>query len=275
MPGTRAPFGDIPVDGVLAELQGLRGGKRLQQTIAKFAQILANRDGMENTPKLFSASQAASLSAPAVVECPGENLLLQAQNAEQQTVAELVVFGTVASGNYTTVYARMPGALGNGIRLVIATPGTAAAVDSLQDTSTPTVTWTPETGDVDTSISTLNSTSKLVWAVKTGTGGTLASQSSTALAGGIGAGVRVYVGAALVADNTEYGARFDGSADGTYVQYWDNDFVTISIDDADLAVGKAVPTGRTALTAVVSHIVLRLEWIQPKFQTSISIGVKA
>jgi hypothetical protein len=201
--------------------------------------------------------------------------LVLSQDAAIQAPSSLVVWGTVLSGNYTTIYQRTPGTIGNDTIIVIATPNGAAAVDSLETTATPTVTWTPEGASVDNSITALNAASKLVYAVKTGTGGTIASQTATNLTGGVGAGIRAYIGDLLIQDASAHGASFVGTSNDSWISRWETGYVDLVIDDADLAVGEAVPTDRTALTAVVSQISARLEWTRPLFEAHYALNVQA
>lgn len=241
------PFlGALSPEGVAANLPALRGGKRLKQAIAGVSDALSRASSSANRPNIYAATGDVSLGGAATVSFYGENFLLKGLSNPTQEVASLRVFGT--STDYVTVYSRVPGAIGNSVLLVINAPGTAAAADSLVTSATPTVTWTPETGDVDASITALNAGSKLVYAVKTGTGGTLAAQASTALAGGRGVGIKLRVGQLVAQDGTAAGVSRAGTSNGTYVSRWESGRIDVVVDDADLAAGQAVPAGVT-LTA--------------------------
>lgn len=263
-------LGDVSLSAVLADFPSLKGGKRLMQAIGAVAKAGAIRDTYDGIPFIHSVEDTVSLSGPKTIELNGENLHIKAVDRAQQVQESLVVWGTVESGNYVMVKSRVPG--DHGVQLNILAAGSAAAVDNYG--ATPSVDWTPETGDVDASIAALNSTSKLLYAEKVGTGGTIAIQAATALAGGKGEPLNFYLGALLAQSTADFGSVEPGTANGTYVSKWELDHIEIQIDDADLAVGEAVPTGRSALQAGGS-VAARFEWTRPRFELHVPLQVVA
>lgn len=277
MTQSRIPFGDLSLSATLANFQRLRGGKRLNQAIAAFGQAMAERDTNLNVPQITSSSKAVSLSAPvADIQLAGSNFLVPSQDSAPQAVASMVVFAGAGPTDIVTVYSRMPGAIANNIELTIATPGgVASAVDSGQTTATPKVLWTPKTGDVAGSIAALNTSSKLLWAVAGAGAPVIGAQAATKMSGGVGKGVRLYLGQSLVQDASVAGATFAGSAAGTHIRKWTSTLVDINVSHLDLAVGKAVPTGGAALVAVEGLVSVRLEWTRPLFEATYPLSVVA
>lgn len=259
--------------GIDAGLNRVEGSRSLQLAIATIANTLSRADGRVLYPKLGSTTVGISKTGASTVQCGGARLLQKGRNVPLQAVASVVVFGTVT--DFVTVFARFPGKLGNGILLTVATPGTAAVSESDLDTDAPKVEWTPEAGDVDASIAELNASSKLVYAVKSGTGGTLAAAAEQALAGGEGPGCRYHVGKKIIQDTTAYGTSFAGSVNGSHIALHNDDFVSFRTSHLDIVAGEALPTGATAPTAVQGLVRLGVEWVNPRILEQIDALVIA
>jgi hypothetical protein len=266
-------FGDISLSAINAGFQGLRGGKRTRQLISAVAQALADRDTFKEMPLIMGADAAVSLGGAQDIQVFGQNFLVPSQDAGKQAKSYVDIFKD-NDNDFVRVYAISPGKLGDNIEVTVAAAGTAAVADSDEATTAPKVLLTPETGDVDASIAAWNA-SKLVYAVKFGTGGTIASSLSQNLDNGRGEGVRLVLGNKVFQDTSEHGSLFVGSGNGTYIKQWEEDHILFAVGNADLAVGEAVPTGKNALTAVESHLLLRLEWVRPLFEAQFPLAVKA
>jgi hypothetical protein len=95
------------------------------------------------------------------------------------------------------------------------------------------------------------------------------------MAGGVGAGIRFYLGEFLVQDASQNGATFVGSAATSHIRSWEANKIVVNVDELDVAPGKALPAGFTALTAVEAHLLLRMEWARPLFEAHFPLAVKA
>lgn len=264
-------LGFLSLTGVVSELLGLKGGYKLQKAIGGIAKALYHRDYLDSVPYLLSANTGPSLSGAKTIQMVGANLHQRSRTTPEQVQESLAVFGTVASGNYVLVKARVPG--NHGILLTIATPGSAAAADTYG--AAPAVAWTPETGDVDASIAALNAASKLVYATKVGTGGTLAAMTQTALAGGKGGNVSFQLGAKVIQDTklNPFGAAAPGTAAGSYISKWEDDLIEVVVHNTDTGVGYAIPTGRSAAVAAQGHLVAVVGWPESYFKTTLPLQV--
>lgn len=267
-------FEKISLASVISDVQTLRGGSRLQATIAKLMRVVQRLEEGEDLPNITSCHDGVSLSGSKTIQLVGERLWQRSFSTPKQAQESIIVWGTVGSGNYVRVRSRVPG--NHGIQLQIAAAaGSSAAADTYG--ATPSVLWTPKTADIDDSIATLNANSKLLYAVKEGTGGVIATLAATALTGGAGGGVAVKVGA-LSIENTKlvpFGSVEPGTANDSYINRWEEDAIYLTIDDADLAVGEAVPTGRTALQAAAGHLVVALHWPDAHFRLQQTVHVLA
>ena len=173
--------------------------------------------------------------------------------------------------------------------MISAASGAASVTDSLVTSDTPTVTWVPQTGNVDASITALN-TSKLVFAIKSGSGGTIATLSSTPLAGGVGAGVKLYIGNELIQDASTHGASFAGSSNNSYIRRWSDSQVRVESDEFDILAGVAVPTNdpwgeaNTEIVAATNDagtkfaggtVAVGLEWTRPLYFAEALVAIRA
>lgn len=264
----------ISLASVISDLQALRGGRVVQALTAKVMRVVQRLQEGEGLPDITSCHDGVSLGGPKTIQLAGTRLWQPSFSTPKQAQERITVWGTVASGNYVLIRSRVPGA--RGIRLQIAAAaGSSAAADTYG--ATPSVLWTPKTADIDDSITTLNAGSKLLYAVKVGTGGTIGTLAATALTGGAGGTVAVHVGA-LSIENTKlvpFGSVEPGTANDSYINRWEEDAVYLTIDDADLAVGEAVPTGRTALQAAAGHVVVSLFWLDAHFRLQQTVHVLA
>ncbi|MCA8940372.1 MAG: hypothetical protein KDB07_11210 [Planctomycetes bacterium] len=264
-------LGDASLSSVLAGVPGLGGGKRLMQAIATFAKAGAIRDTFDGVPFAYSVEDAVSLSGPKTIEINGKNFHIQALDRATQALESLVIWGTVASGNYVQVYSRVPG--DHGVLLNITAAGGGSVTDNYG--ATPQVDWEPITGNIAGSVAALNAGSKLLYAVVVGTGGTIATLAATALSGGVGEAVNFYLGNLLVQNTATFGSADPGTANGSYITKWEAEHIEIAVDDADLAPGQAIPTGRSALVAAAGTLMARFEWTRPRFEMHVPLQVIA
>lgn len=251
-------IGNVSLSNLLANVPGVQGGRRTLQAVAALAKAIERRDSQEGLPFITSSNVGVRLGATQTLQLVGENFHIATYKHPVQAQEEIVVWGTVVSGNYVKVRARVPG--NHGVLLTIAAAGTGAAADTYG--AAPAVAWTPETGDIDASITALNAASKLIYATKVGTGGTIATLAQTALSGGAGCGVSLHMGDKLI-QNTKtsvFGAAAPGTAAGSFISKWESDLIEVYIHNTDTGVGHAIPTGRTAMTAAGANLLMRAGW---------------
>jgi len=261
---------ETPLSALMAGLQKTRGGKRLTQLRNRVMEAMAYQDTKENQPRLISADKGVSIgTGPTVVEMAGHNLLIPSDVYKKQAVAELALWpGATPATDNMLLLARFPGKAGNFKVVIKAAAGAAVVVDNDLTTDAPYVEITPKTGDIAGTVAAINAGSKILRAVVNGTPGAIAENGEVYLAGGIGDGVKMYIGMSLSQNTSEANALFGGSADGSLILEWHEDKVLVNVVKEDMAPGKAIPTGMTALTADQGSVLVRLEWVRPLFETA-------
>lgn len=264
---------EIPLSALMAGLQKARGGKRLTQLRDRVMEAMAYQDTKENQPRLMSADKGISIgTGPTVVEMAGQNLLIPSDVYKKQAVAELPLWpGTTPATDNMMLIARFPGKAGNFKVVIKAAAGSAVVADKDLATAAPYVEVTPKTGDIAGTVAAINSGSKILRAVVNGTPGAIVEDGDVYLKGGIGDGVKLSIGMSVVQDTSKVGALFAGSADDTHILEWHEDKVLMTVAKEDMAPGAAIPTGMTALTADEGHVLVRLEWIRPLFETAFPV----
>lgn len=267
---------EIPLSALMASLQKAKGGKRLTQLRDRVMEAMSYQDTKENQPRLLSADQGVSLgTGPTAVELTGANLLIPSDVYRKQVVAQKAIWeGATPATDNVMLLARFPGKAGNFKVVLLAAAGAAAVVDNDLDTDHPSVTVTPKTGDIAATVAAINATSKILRSVVNGTPGAIAA-GEVYLMGGLGDGVKFSLGSLLVQDTTVAGTIFAGSADDSYILEWHEDKVVVNIAKEDMAPGKAIPTGYTALTADEGTVLARLEWVRPLFETAYPLNAVA
>jgi hypothetical protein len=265
---------ETPLSALMAGLQKARGGKRLTQLRNRVMEAMAYQDTKLNQPRLLSADTALSLGGgPSVIELTGHNLLVPSDVSKKQVVASKRIWdGATPATDNVMLYARFPGKYGN-FRIVMgAFAGAAAAVDTDLATEDPHVVLTPKTGDADALVTAINTSSQILRAEKNGVP-VLVQSFETALAGGLGDGVKAYLGELLFQDVSQYGPLFGG--EDSFIAEWYENMVKLSLHKDDAIAGRAIPAGMTALTAVEGTLLARLEWVRPLFETAYQLHTKA
>lgn len=264
----------VPAVDANSDLSRTDGGKRTTALRDRVMTSMSLRDWRKGIAHARHINGAASLSGPKTVEVGGYHFLQQPGYDKKQALASRAI--AINGADMIMVYARFPGKLGNDIQITVAAPTGlgAIAVDSDEATAVPKVLITPKTGDPATTITQINN-SKLVRAVLVGVAPAFAAEAAANLAGGQGPGVRYYLGSKIMHDTTAHGASFVGSANGSRISMFTDNRIDFIVDEADLVVGEAVPTGMSALVAAESGIDAVIEWPDPAFQLPIYLPVVA
>lgn len=259
---------EVPLSAVFSNMSSQRGGKRNRQLRDKSMTSMALQGLKQSHPKLFGSEKPLSLSGDVTLEVSGADLLVPSAVAPTQTPASLVIWNDGA-GNYTTLYAIGPGKLGNHIQITINTPdGGPVVTDSDEATTVPKVTITPQAGNYAATLTALN-TSKLIRAVQTVGGGTMASLVATDLAGGKGEGIKLFVGSLEVYNCVVHGALFNGLDTSNYLKSFVATGLQMVIGNTKLA---AELPGTPAAGAMV---MLAVEYDEPMWRAEMPLYVGA